>query len=182
MKLGGSARFFADIHTPAELQAVYQNALTKQIPVFVLGGGSNVIAHDEGYAGLILRIRIPGFEIIADDLNNTTIKVGAGEEWDSVVKRTVDMRLTGIEALSAIPRYHRCLTRPKHRCLRPRSCRYNPIARSLRHSCGQFRYPPKRRLRICLPPQYVPRQPAGAIRHHQRHLQALQESPRPTLL
>lgn len=103
MKLGGPARFFADIHTPAELQAVYQNAQAKKIPVFILGGGSNVIARDEGFPGLVLRIRIPGFEVIAEDLYSTTIKVGAGEEWDSVVKRTVDMRLTGIDALSAIP-------------------------------------------------------------------------------
>jgi UDP-N-acetylmuramate dehydrogenase len=58
---------------------------------------------DEGFDGLVLRIRIPGFTVIADDVYSTTIKIGAGEIWDSVVKRTVDMRLTGIEAMSAIP-------------------------------------------------------------------------------
>lgn len=103
MRLGGPARFFAEAHTAAEVQELYRNAASKQIPVFILGGGSNVVAHDEGYAGLILRIKIPGFETIADDLYSTTIKVGGGELWDSVVQRTVDMRLTGIEALSAIP-------------------------------------------------------------------------------
>lgn len=103
MKLGGPARFFAEAHNPQEVQSLYQNAITKQIPVFVLGGGSNVIAHDEGYPGLIMRIKIPGFEIIADDLYSTTIKIGAGEDWDAAVKKTVDLRLTGIEAMSAIP-------------------------------------------------------------------------------
>lgn len=103
MRLGGPARFFAEAHTPAEVQSVYKVAAEKNIPVFVLGGGSNVIARDEGYNGLILRIKIPGFEVIADDLHTTTIKIGGGEVWDSVAQRTVEMRLHGIEAMSGIP-------------------------------------------------------------------------------
>jgi len=103
MKLGGPAKYFAEAHTVQELHELYQDAQSKNVPIFILGGGSNVIAHDEGYQGLILRMKIPGFEVVADDLYSTTIKVGAGEMWDDVVKRTVDMRLTGIEAMSAIP-------------------------------------------------------------------------------
>ncbi len=103
MKLGGNARFMTEVRTPEEVAATYRNAKAQSLPVFILGGGSNVIAKDEGFAGIVIRMRIPGFEVIADDLNSTTIRVGAGEEWDSVVKRTVDMRLSGIEAMSAIP-------------------------------------------------------------------------------
>ncbi len=103
MKIGGPAQFFGEVHTVQELHDFIQDAQAKHVPVFILGGGSNVIARDEGYPGLLLRIKLLGFDVIADDLNTTTIKVGAGEIWDSVVKRTVDMRLTGIEALSAIP-------------------------------------------------------------------------------
>lgn len=58
---------------------------------------------DEGFDGLVLRNRIPGFEVVADSPTDTTIKIGAGEDWDSVVARTVDMNLSGIECLSAIP-------------------------------------------------------------------------------
>lgn len=103
MRLGGPARFFAEVRTVAEVHELYQNAAAKNIPVFVLGGGSNVIAHDDGFSGLIMRMKIPGFEIIADDLYSTTVKIGAGEDWDEVVKRTVDLRLSGIEAMSGIP-------------------------------------------------------------------------------
>jgi UDP-N-acetylmuramate dehydrogenase len=103
MKLGGPARFFVEVHTADELLTVYRNAAAKNLPIFILGGGSNVIAKDEGFAGLIIRIRIPGFEIINDDINTTTIKIGAGESWDETVKKTVDMQLSGIEAMSAIP-------------------------------------------------------------------------------
>ncbi len=103
MRLGGPARFMSEVHTAAEVGPVCKNALAQNVPIFVLGGGSNVLAHDEGYAGLILRNRIPGFEVIADTPADTTIKAGAGENWDEVVRRTVKMGLSGIEALSAIP-------------------------------------------------------------------------------
>ncbi len=103
MRLGGPARFMVDVHTSDELKAVVANARSKNIPLFVLGGGSNVIARDEGYNGLIIRMRIPGFEVVSDDASSTTLKIGGGEDWDATVKRTVDLRLSGIEAMSAIP-------------------------------------------------------------------------------
>lgn len=103
MRLGGPARFMTEIHSVADVAPVCKNALSQHIPIFILGGGSNVLAHDEGYSGLIIRNRIPGFEIISDDPAGTTIKVGAGENWDEVVRRSVEMGLSGIEALSAIP-------------------------------------------------------------------------------
>lgn len=103
MGLGGSARFMADVHSTQEVREAYLNAKSQSLPVFVLGGGSNTVAHDDGFKGTVLRVIIPGFEIISDDSTNTTIKIGAGENWDSVVARTVDMNLSGIEALSSIP-------------------------------------------------------------------------------
>ncbi len=103
MRIGGPVSYFSEAHSPAELQALYQDAVSKQVPIFIIGGGSNLVGHDEGYKGLVIRIKIPGFEVIADDLNNTTVKIGAGENWDETVKRTVDMRLSGIETMSAIP-------------------------------------------------------------------------------
>ena len=103
MKLGGPARFMVEVHTVEDLTAVVRNARSKQIPLFILGGGSNVLASDDGFPGLVIRIRLPGFEIINDDLNTATIKVGAGESWDEFVKKTVDMRLSGVEAMSMIP-------------------------------------------------------------------------------
>lgn len=103
MKLGGNARFMTEVRTPDEVQVVYRNAKSQKLPIFILGGGSNVIVKDEGYSGIVVRMRIPGFEIISDDINNTIIRIGAGEMWDSVVKRTVDMNLSGIETMSNIP-------------------------------------------------------------------------------
>lgn len=103
MRLGGPARFMTEAHTVEDVMAACKNAAVQGISIFVLGGGSNVLARDEGYAGLIIRNRIPGFEIITDEPGATTVKVGAGENWDEVVRRSVEMGLSGIEALSAIP-------------------------------------------------------------------------------
>lgn len=103
MRLGGEARFMTEVKSQTEIAEIWQNAKTKNLPIFVLGSGSNVIAHDEGFDGVVLLIRISGFEIIDDTENSTTIRVGAGEIWDDVVARTVDMSLSGIEAMSGIP-------------------------------------------------------------------------------
>lgn len=105
MKMGGTTRFMADVTTVDELSQVITNAKTKGIPFFILGSGSNVIARDDEYTGLIIRVRIPGFEIISEDYTTVTIKLGAGEIWDEVVAQTVDKGLIGIEAMSDIPSY-----------------------------------------------------------------------------
>lgn len=103
MKLGGIARFMVDAHTKDEVAEICKKAKQNSLSVFVLGGGSNVIATDKGFNGIIVRMRISGFEIIDDNPGSTTIKIGGGENWDSVVKRTVDLNLSGIESMSAIP-------------------------------------------------------------------------------
>lgn len=103
MRLGGPAKFMADAHTPQELSELMVRAKSQNLPFFILGGGSNTIAHDQGYNGLVIRNMIKGFEIIAETAGDMTIKVGAGEIWDEFVKRVVGMRLTGVEALSMIP-------------------------------------------------------------------------------
>lgn len=102
MRLGGNARFMTEVHTPEELVNVCRSAKQQNLRIFILGGGSNVIVSDSGFDGIVIRNRIPGFEV-TDEPGRATIKVGGGENWDEIVKRTVDMNLSGIEAMSAIP-------------------------------------------------------------------------------
>lgn len=103
MRLGGNARFMADVHSPDEVAALCARAKEQSLALYILGGGSNTLVQDDGFDGLVIRNRIMGFDVIADTPSDTTIKVGAGENWDEFVKRTVDLRLSGVEALSAIP-------------------------------------------------------------------------------
>ncbi len=103
MRLGGPARFMTEVHTPEEVAEVCRNAKSQNLRIFILGGGSNLIVPDSGFDGIVVRNRIPGFEVVVDEPGRATIKIGAGENWDEVVRRTVDMNLSGIEAMSAIP-------------------------------------------------------------------------------
>ncbi len=103
MKLGGKARFMVTVTSVDEAVTAYQNAKKQNIPIFILGGGSNVLARDEGYPGLVILNRIMGFEVLSDDKSSVLIRVGAGEVWDEVVERVVERGLSGIETLSAIP-------------------------------------------------------------------------------
>ena len=97
MRLGGDARFMVSATTVDDVVGIYRNARQQNLPIFVLGGGSNVLASDEGYNGIVLLNRIKGFDIISDDASSATIKLGAGETWDEVVERTVEMGLSGVQ-------------------------------------------------------------------------------------
>ena len=103
MQLGGKARFMAAASTADDVKNIYKEASTKGLKVFVLGGGSNVITHDEIFNGAVLLNRIKGFDIVSDDGENVVIKIGAGENWDEMVEKIVGMDLQGVEAMSGIP-------------------------------------------------------------------------------
>lgn len=103
MRLGGIAHEVATITSKKELEEIIAYAQDQQKAFFVIGGGSNIIAPETDYPGIIILSRIPGFEIIDQTDSNTTIRIGAGENWDEIVKRIVNMGLSGIEAMSAIP-------------------------------------------------------------------------------
>jgi UDP-N-acetylmuramate dehydrogenase len=103
MKLGGNANYVADVTTKDELQSIYNNSKKINQPVYVIGGGSNLIAHDEGFPGLIVHNKIMGITLINDTPESTTVTAGGGESWDGLVKYAVDLGLQGIEAMSGIP-------------------------------------------------------------------------------
>lgn len=103
MRLGGNARFMTDANSPEEIAELCRNGRVQGLKLVILGGGSNTLAHDEGFDGLIIRNRIRGVEQIAEDDITLTMKFGGGETWDDIVKLTVEKNLSGIEAMSAIP-------------------------------------------------------------------------------
>ncbi len=102
MRLGGPAAYLAHVHSPADVVEGVAWAEARNLPVIMVGGGSNIIWRDEGFAGLVLVNRIPGFEL-AEEGGQVRLTVGAGENWDSVVARSVAAGAAGIERLSLIP-------------------------------------------------------------------------------
>lgn len=103
MRLGGTAAYMVDVHSRTEVQQAIAWAEERNLPVMMIGGGSNIVWRDEGFPGLVIINKIMGFEEQQEDDENYFVHIGAGENWDDVVKRTVDKGMTGIEALSLIP-------------------------------------------------------------------------------
>lgn len=103
MKLGGKARYLCTVTNKEELAEAVRWGGDQGLKILMLGGGSNVVFGETGFDGLVIVDEVKGFEVTAEDDQSTTITIGAGENWDEVVARTVDMNLSGIEALSLIP-------------------------------------------------------------------------------
>ena len=103
MKLGGETRYMATADSASDVVSLYRNARKENLPIFVLGGGSNVITHDEVFEGIVLLNKIKGFEVISETDETTDVKIGAGEIWDEVVEKAIGLGLQGIEAMSGIP-------------------------------------------------------------------------------
>lgn len=103
-RLGGPARFFVEARSAAEVQEAVAFAHSKNLPLFVLGGGSNLLVADSGWPGLVLKISILGIERRPASINGKTLfDVGAGESWDRFVSHAVVAQCAGIECLSGIP-------------------------------------------------------------------------------
>ena len=100
--IGGPARFFVEACDEQTAVAALEFAEQRRLPVFVLGGGSNILVADEGFPGLVLRMAIRGVSEQVE-AHNVVVTMGAGEEWDSFVGSSVERGLGGVECLSGIP-------------------------------------------------------------------------------
>ena len=102
-KIGGPARYFVRATTESELLEAVRFAQERRLPLSALGGGSNLLVADSGFAGLILQGALGGelrVEHIADSID---FHVPAGFDWDEFVRATCDQGLSGVECLAGIP-------------------------------------------------------------------------------
>jgi UDP-N-acetylmuramate dehydrogenase len=103
-RVGGSARFFVKAESSADVEEAVAFARSRDLPFFVLGGGSNLIVADAGWPGLVLRVAIAGIEKRSgSEDGKARFEAGAGESWDGFVAHTVGSNCAGIECLSGIP-------------------------------------------------------------------------------
>ena len=102
LKVGGPARYFMEPKSAAEVAEAVNFARASNLPLFVLGGGSNVVVSDNGWPGLILKPAILGIDERTEN-GKAIFEVGAGEEWDRFVARAVSKNCAGVECLSGIP-------------------------------------------------------------------------------
>lgn len=100
--VGGPARYFVEARTESEVCEAVRFAQTRDLPFFVLGGGSNLLVSDAGFKGLVLKISLCGSTSTSNG-NDVTFRVAAGDDWDAFVAHTVEENCAGLECLSGIP-------------------------------------------------------------------------------
>ncbi len=100
--VGGAARWLVRATSPAAVESAHAWATDRGVPLFVLGGGSNLVIADEGVDGLVLHVALAGVEVSTAGAE-TLMTAAAGEAWDAFVARAVTRGLAGVECLSGIP-------------------------------------------------------------------------------
>lgn len=98
MRVGGPIREFVEATDTGALVDFVRAADARNVPLLIMGGGSNLVVSDAGWDGLTVRVASQGI-----DIDGTTVRADAGVNWDRLVALTLEEGLAGIEALSAIP-------------------------------------------------------------------------------
>jgi len=102
LSVGGEARFFAEPRSLEEVQEALEFARSQELPLFVLGGGSNIVVSDDGFDGLVLRMHLADISTEERD-GKVFVTAGAGVVWDDLVVYAIEHGLFGIECLSGVP-------------------------------------------------------------------------------
>jgi len=104
LRVGGAARRLVTARSDAEAVETVRSADAADEPLLVLGGGSNLVVSDEGFAGTVVQIATRGIDVVsADNGGGVMVTVAAGEPWDAFVAEAVSNGWAGIETLAGIP-------------------------------------------------------------------------------
>ena len=103
IRVGGAPAAFVAADDREGLVQAVRDAIASGEEWFALGGGSNLVASDEGFDGTVIHVRTRGVERLPSPVGRVRIRVQAGEPWDDLVALTVRNGWTGVEALSGIP-------------------------------------------------------------------------------
>ena len=96
------AQYFVSVKNDDELREALAFARTENLPLLILGGGSNIVLRDD-FPGLVVHIKSQGREVVTEDDEYVWLKVAAGENWHQLVEYSLDNALYGLENLSLIP-------------------------------------------------------------------------------
>jgi len=107
LAVGGPARYFVEASNEDDVARAVELSSRHTLPLFVMGGGSNLLVSDAGYPGIVLRMAtrgiVPAEMAGGGGAATESFQVEAGEDWDTFVAHCVDRGLGGVECLSGIP-------------------------------------------------------------------------------
>ena len=101
LRVGGPAKKIVQVATEAQIIAAIEAA--GDLPILIMGGGTNVLISDSGFAGTVIRISNNSVKSEVDACSGATLTIGAGEDWDTFVLTTIERGFAGLETLSGIP-------------------------------------------------------------------------------
>ncbi len=101
-RIGGSARYLVEARSAEDVRQALDFSRTRNLPLFVIGGGSNLVVSDSGWPGLVLKVALSGIER-RNEGGRVLFDVAAGESWDGFVAQAVAANCAGVECLSGIP-------------------------------------------------------------------------------
>jgi UDP-N-acetylmuramate dehydrogenase len=101
LRVGGPAQKIVQVATEAQIIAAIEEA--GDSPILIMGGGTNVLIADSGFAGTVIRISNNSIQSEVDACSGATLTIGAGEDWDAFVITTIQSGFAGLETLSGIP-------------------------------------------------------------------------------
>jgi UDP-N-acetylmuramate dehydrogenase len=105
--IGGPAHWFVEAASEDEIAEAAEWARGRSVPLFVLGGGSNLLVSDAGFDGLVVHIALRGVATVDAGVDagfsSRIFQAAAGEDWDGLVERAVKENCAGIECLAGIP-------------------------------------------------------------------------------
>lgn len=102
LRVGGLARYVLECSSRADVEEAIQFCNERGLSFAVLGGGSNVLASDNGYTGALLHMQIQGISY-REEGGLVHVSAGAGVAWEAVVNDVVERGLWGLENLAGIP-------------------------------------------------------------------------------
>ena len=101
--VGGPAAEIIKVKTEEELIAAVKAGDASKTPLLILGGGTNVLISDSGFAGTVIKVETTGNSFEIDACSGGTLTVSAGTDWDEFVAFTIEKGLANLESLSGIP-------------------------------------------------------------------------------
>jgi len=97
-KLGGKARYFVVVKTIEEVREAVELAQTKSLPIFVLGGGSNILVSDSGFDGLVIKMELQGIEF-----GEEAVTSGSGVMMSRLAAESLQKGFSGLQWAIGLP-------------------------------------------------------------------------------